>query len=261
MSNQICRAELLREKFRKHELVVGGHVFFTDAEITEQLGDHGYEFVWIDAEHSAFDLNCILGHIIAAAAAGTASFVRVAWNDPVRIKPVLEMGPDGLILPMVCTREEAEDAVRSCSYPPKGVRGFGPRRANRYNEMDTLDFLEQAERSFLRILQIEHQRAVENLEEILQVEGIDLLIVGPNDLSASYGLLGHTRDPRMMPVYDEIAAKCKAAGKPFGVSLGPADRDSIRDWVRRGASAVGCADDVSFISMGCKDTLEFVRSL
>lgn len=261
MEKKICKAERFREKFKNHQLIVGGHVFYTDPEITEQLGDHGFEFVWIDAEHSAFDLQCILGHIMAAASADTASIVRVAWNDPVRIKPVLEMGPDGLILPMVCTREEAEDAVRSCTYPPRGVRGFGPRRANRYGDMDTLEYLEQADRSFLRILQIEHQKAVENLDEILEVEGIDLLIVGPNDLSASYGLLGHTRDPRMMPVYDEIAAKCKAAGMPFGVSLGAADRESMRDWINRGVNLIGCGDDISYISMGSRDTMEFIHSL
>lgn len=261
MMEKVCRAERLRARFRNHELVVGGHVFYTDPEITEQLGAHGFEFVWIDAEHSAFDLQCILAHIMAAASADTASIVRVAWNDPVRIKPVLEMGPDGLILPMVCTREEAEAAVRSCTYPPRGVRGFGPRRANWYGAMDTPEYLEQADRSFLRILQIEHQTAVEHLDEILQVEGIDLLVVGPNDLSASYGLLGHTRDARMMPVYDEIAAKCRAADMPFGVSLGASDRASMADWIRRGVCFLGCGDDISYISMGCRATMEFLRSL
>ena len=102
---------------------------------------------------------------------------------------------------------------------------------------------------------------MENLDEILEVEGIDLLIVGPNDLSASYGLLGHTRDPRMMPVYDEIAAKCKAAGMPFGVSLGAADRESMRDWINRGVNLIGCGDDISYISMGSRDTMEFIHSL
>ena len=261
MGNKICRAEQLRRKFHNHELVVGGHVFYADSEITEQLGNHGFEFVWIDAEHSALDLKCVLSHIMAAAAADTASIVRVAWNDPVRIKPVLEMGPDGIILPMVCTKEEAESAVRSCTYPPRGIRGFGPRRANQYGAMDTITYLENADRSFLRILQIEHRDAVENLDEILTVEGIDLLVVGPNDLSASYGLLGHTRDPRMMPIYDEIARKCRAAGIPFGVSVGAGDRESMKEWIRRGVSFLGCGDDISYISMGCRQTLAYLNTI
>ena len=242
-------AERLRERLRSDRPVIGGHVFFTDPEITELLGYHGFEAVWIDAEHSAFDLNTILGHIMACASSGTASLVRVAWNDPVRIKPVLEMGPDGIILPMVCTAQEAL----------KGVRGFGPRRANRYGALDNSEYLAQAEKSFLRILQIEHRDAIDNLDEILAVEGIDLLICGPNDLSASYGHLCDTRNPEMFPIYDRFAEKCKAAGKPFGVSLGAGDRESMVDWFHRGANFIGCGDDIAYMSLGCRATFDFLR--
>lgn len=256
---RVPMAEQLRERLRSDRPVIGGHVFFTDPEISELLGYHGFEAVWIDAEHSAFDLNTILGHITACASAGTASLVRVAWNDPVRIKPILEMGPDGIILPMVCTAREARDAVRACTYPLKGVRGFGPRRANRYGALENGEYLENAEKSFLRILQIEHRDAIENLDDILAVEGIDLLICGPNDLSASYGHLCDTRNPEMFPIYDRFAEKCKAAGKPFGVSLGAGDRASIEDWARRGANFIGCGDDISYMSMGCHATFDFLR--
>jgi len=256
---QALLAQQLREKFRNGETVIGGHVFFTDPEITELLGYHGFEAIWIDAEHSAFDLNTILGHIMACASSGTASLVRVAWNDPVRIKPVLEMGPDGIILPMVCTAEEARQAVRSCTYPLKGVRGFGPRRANQYGALSNQEYLENAEKSFLRILQIEHKDAIENLDEILAVEGIDLLICGPNDLSASYGHLCDTRNPEMFPIYDLFAEKCKAAGKPFGVSLGAGDKVTMVEWFKRGASFIGCGDDIAYMSLGCKATFDFLK--
>ncbi len=256
---RVPMAERLRERLRSGRPVIGGHVFFTDPEISELLGYHGFEAVWIDAEHSAFDLNTILGHITACASAGTASLVRVAWNDPVRIKPILEMGPDGIILPMVCTAQEARDAVRACTYPLKGVRGFGPRRANRYGALENDEYLENAERSFLRILQIEHRDAIENLDDILTVEGIDLLICGPNDLSASYGHLCDTRNPEMFPIYDRFAEKCKAAGKSFGVSLGAGDRASIADWARRGANFIGCGDDIAYMDLGCRATFDFLR--
>jgi len=257
---QALLAEKLREKFRRGETVIGGHVFFTDPEITELQGYHGFEVIWIDAEHSAFDLNTILGHIMACASSGCASLVRVAWNDPVRIKPVLEMGPDGIMLPMVCTAEEAREAVRSCTYPLKGVRGFGPRRANQYGALESGEYLENAEKSFLRVLQIEHKKAIENLDEILQVEGIDLLICGPNDLSASYGHLCDTHNPEMTPIYDLFAEKCKAAGMPFGVSVGAADKRGIQEWFARGANFIGCGDDISYMSMGCKATFDFLKA-
>ncbi len=254
-------AAALREKLARGELIIGGHVFLTDPEVTESLGMHGFEFVWIDAEHSAFDKGEILAHVVAAAAANTASFVRVPWNDPVLVKPVLEMGPDGIILPMVSSAEEARAAVAACRYPPAGVRGFGPRRANAYGAIDTKEYLAHADERLLKIMQIEHVRAVENLEEILAVAGVDLIIVGPNDLSASAGHLGDTRHPEVIALYDEIERTAKRMHKPFGVSLGAGDRESIEDWVRRGVALIGCGDDLSYLSMGSKATLSFVRTL
>ncbi len=256
----MCQAEKIRGVLRAGGLIIGGHTFLKDPAITEMLGFHGYEFVWIDGEHGAYSLETLQLHVAAADAAGTASFIRVAWNDPVLIKPVLDMGPDGLIAPMICTEEEARAFVRACSYPPDGIRGFGPRRACRYGAIDTPTYLKEAPARMLRIPQIEHIDAVRNLAAIIAVPGIDLIIVGPNDLSASMGHLGDTRHPDMMSIYDEIAAVCTRAGMPFGVSLGPTDMASVQDWKRRGVSLIGCGDDISFISLSARSTIAAVRS-
>ena len=126
---------------------------------------------------------------------------------------------DGELAALYGSAREARDAVACCTYPPRGIRGFGPRRAQKYGALDIEDYLAQSDESLLRILQIEHVDAVSDLDEIARVEGIDLLVVGPNDLSASYGLLGRTRDPEMMKIYDHIADVCKKCRMPFGVSL------------------------------------------
>ena len=259
MNPSMTKAGKIMEKLRRREVVLGGHAFFSDPQITESMGAHGYDFIWIDGEHSAFHLGTILGHIMAAASAGAATLVRVAWNDPVLVKPILEMGPDGVILPMVSSPEEAERAVEACSYPPRGVRGFGPRRACGYGAVDTAEYLKDVDDSFLRIVQIEHIKAVDALEEILQVPGVDLIMVGPNDLSASVGCIGQTRHSDALCQFDRIAEICARTHKPFGVSLGISDRDSIRDWIKRGATMIGCGDDVGFISRGCRETLEFLN--
>lgn len=257
----MTRAEMLRDKLQKGELIVGAHAFLTDPEVTESLGHHGFEFVWIDGEHSAFDKVTLLGHIMAASSAGTASLVRVAWNDPVLIKPVVEMGPDGIILPMVASADEARAAVAACEYPPVGIRGFGPRRANRYGAMDTEEYLAHASRRLLKIVQIEHADAVARLEDILSVPGIDLIVVGPNDLSGSIGHLGQTRHPDVLKLYDEIERTCKRMGKPFGVSLGAGDKVAIEDWIRRGVTFLGCGDDLGYISSGSRQTLAYIDEL
>lgn len=256
----LCKAQQIREKMKRGEAVIGAHTFYLDPSITEALGLHGFAFVWIDGEHSAFDKASMLSHIIAATAADTASIVRIPWNDPVLVKPILEMGPDGILFPMVCTAEEAEKAVAACMYPPKGIRGFGPRRANRYGAASNEEFLAHPEESFLRIVQIEHVDAVRNLREILDVEGIDFPLVGPNDLSASIGRLGDTKHPEVRALCGEIVEICKERNRPFGVSLGAGDREAIRYWIQKGASFIGCGEDISYISMGCRATMEYVDS-
>lgn len=259
MAETICRAQMIRDKVERRETVVGAHTFYTDPSITEALGYHGFEFVWIDGEHSPFDKASTLSHIIAAASAGTASIVRVPWNDPVLVKPILEMGPDGIIFPMVCTAEEAERAVSACMYPPAGVRGFGPRRANQYGAVSNEVFLDHPEQRFLRIVQIEHVQAVRNLREILSVDGIDFPLVGANDLSASIGRLGDTKHPEVRALCEEIISVCKELDRPFGVSLGAGDHEAIRYWLEKGVSFIGCGDDISYISMGSRATIEFVN--
>ncbi|MCF0133396.1 MAG: 4-hydroxy-3-methylbut-2-en-1-yl diphosphate synthase [Blautia sp.] len=255
------KAELIRQKFRNHELVMGAHVFYNDPAITETFGYMGFDYVWIDGEHCAFDKQSLLNHVVGAYAGGTASLVRVEWNDPVLIKPILEMGIDAILVPMVCTREEAIAFVKACRYPLGGVRGFGPRRSNQYGALSNDVYLENVERSFLRILQIEHAKAVENLEEIIQVEGIDAVIVGPNDLSASYGHLGDVTNPEMQEIYDRIAYICKKGNMPFGVSLGPGNKEFITEWIQRGVSLISCTDDISCINMGSRDMLQFLKSV
>ena len=270
------KAELIREKFKKHELVKGAHVFYNDPAITETFGYMGFDYVWVDGEHCAFDKQALLNHVVGAYAGGTASIVRVEWNDPVLIKPVLEMGPDGIILPMVCTAEEAQKAVEACMYPIScrgnqtvtgeggytynGVRGFGPRRANQYGAISNEEYLKDAHKSFLRIVQIEHKTAVENLREIISTPGLDAIVVGPNDLSASYGYLGDVHNPAMQPVYEAIDAICKEKDFPFGVSIGP-DHAFIEEWIRRGVSLISCADDISSVNLESRDVLGFISTL
>lgn len=253
------KAGFLEKAAKDGRMAIGGHVFLTDPSISEALASFGYDFLWIDAEHGPFDKERLLAHIVAANGAGAAAVVRVAANDPSIIKPVLEMGVDGLIVPMVCTAEEARRAVAACRYPPAGIRGFGPRRANRYGAIPMDEYLAGADRSFLKIVQIEHVEAVRNLGEILAVEGLDAVIIGPNDLSASVGKLGKLRDPEVVSLYDEIVSTCKRAGKPCGVSIGPADRAFIAEWIARGVDFISCGDDISFMALGAAQTIHFIN--
>ena len=249
----------LKKARRGGPAVVGGHVFLTDPSLSEAMAFFGYDFIWIDGEHGAFDKQSLLAHIVAANSGGVAAIVRVTANDPALIKPVLEMGPDGIIVPMVCTAAEAQRAVAACRYPPAGIRGFGPRRANKYGAMNTEDYLVDADASILKIIQIEHIDAVRNLPEILKVEGLDAIIIGPNDLSGSIGKLARLEDPEVSSLYDRIIEEARKAGVPCGASIGPNDKKFIQSWIDRGVDFLSCGDELSFMAAGATDTISFVR--
>jgi 2-keto-3-deoxy-L-rhamnonate aldolase RhmA len=253
------KARAILEALEQHRLVVGGHVFLTDPSISEAMASFGYDFIWIDAEHGPFDKERLLAHVVAANGAGAAAFVRVASNDPAIIKPVLEMGVDGIIVPMVNSRAEAERAVAACRYPPAGVRGFGPRRANRYGRIPMDEYLRGADAGIIKIVQIEQAEAVRALDDILSAEGLDAVIIGPNDLSASIGRLGQLRHPEALALYERILRGCGLRQKPCGVSIGPGDLDWIAYWLDLGVDFIACGDDISFLSDGAARAIGFIK--
>ena len=254
------KAQEILRKVRSGELVVGAHVFFAHYEITEASA--GWD-------------TTLCGSMASIPPSIGRRFCRTLLQ-PIQAAPHPLSGclerpnPDQTDLgngagwdypSMIYTAEQARQAVAACTYPPEGIRGFGPRRANRYGTMDTEEYLAQVNQSFLRIMQIEHYQGVEDLEEIMAVPGVDVIMVGPNDLSASLGLLGQTRHPKVMKYFDLLAEKCLKANKPFGVSLCASDEASIRDWIDRGVNLIGCADDLGLVRTGGQQTLAFVQEL
>lgn len=232
MNSQLLR---IRGKISRGELVVGTAISLNDPVVSEILGSCGFDFLWIEGEHSKLDKGDIDLHIMAAGKHDVAPFVRVAWNDPVLAKPMLDIGAAAIIFPFIKTEDEAELAVKSCRYPPRGIRGFGPTRAIKYGLVDNEEYLKFSEKEPWIILQIEHVDAVNNLEKILKVDGVDSIVVGPMDLSASIGLLGQTNHPEVLKLIDRIAVKCLEAKIPFGASIGFNEKN-ITDWIKRGVS-------------------------
>jgi len=258
--SEMNQAEIIRKKLNEKKAVFGTHVGLGDPIITEIFGQAGYDFIWIDMEHTALGKPEVLGHLLAARSAGTAAIVRVPWNDPVLVKPILDIGADGIVIPFIRSLEEAKLAISSYLYPPKGIRGFGPGRAADYGGYSALEYVEKAESSIFKFLQIEHIDAVNCLEDIVKIDGLDALIVGPMDLSGSLGKLGRTRDPEVLAALDRIADVALTANIPFGFSFGYVEQDII-DWIRRGATIFSIAGDGSYLANGAADNLRDVKKL
>lgn len=247
----------LRKKL-KDGSAIGGHVFFGDPAISEALAIYGYSFVWIDAEHAAFDRPLIQNHVISANAGGAAAVVRVPGWSMETVKPVLEMGVDGIIIPQTKGYEDAKAALAECLYPPRGVRGFGPRRSIEYNNLDVREYSKHADENIVRIIQIEHYKAIEELEQTLTLDGLDALVFGPNDLASSMGLIGQADHPDVFVLIKKAITLAKNAGIPIGVSMGP-NLQAIDTWAALGIDYFSCGDDISFLHQGAKATIQAIQ--
>lgn len=242
---QINNLENFKATIASGKTALGAVITLSDLAVSECAADCGVDFLWIDAEHGPHTLETLKGHITACRGTGCAPFVRVCSNDPGVLKPVLDLAPAGVIIPMVNSAEEAARAVAACRYPPQGIRGCGVRRGIRYGAVDLFEYLKQSESEPLIIIQIEHIDAVKNLDEILKVPGVDCICVGPNDLSGSMGILCQTEDETLNKVIDEICYKTKKAGKMLGTASAPLTR-----WQARGVDWIAMSSDWGCMAQG-----------
>jgi 2-keto-3-deoxy-L-rhamnonate aldolase RhmA len=252
---------MLHEKLKQRIPALGTHISLNDSAITELIGNLGFDYLWIDTEHTAIDLYCLQQHLIAARAAGVSAIVRVPWNDSVRAKPILEMGPDGIVFPMVNSYEEAQKAVEACMYPPKGVRGFGPRRAIQFGNVNIEDYLAQVDGSLLKFVQVEHIDAVRDLDRILTIAEIDGLVIGPRDLAASMGKIGKWDDPEVSAAIQSVIDRARRAGKPIGVSYGACAYEDILRWRERGVDMISIAADTDLLLQGAKQLFDQMKKI
>jgi 2-dehydro-3-deoxyglucarate aldolase/4-hydroxy-2-oxoheptanedioate aldolase len=229
------------------KISIGSVVTMSDLIVSELAGDCGMDFVWIDAEHAPHTIQDVQRHLIALRGTGCAGLVRVRADDPMLIKPYLDIAPDGIIVPMVNTPEQAEMAVAACRYPKTGIRGCGVRRSVRYGAEDFFDYAAYSEKWPLVICQIEHIEAVKNLDAILKVPGVDSFCIGPCDLSGSMGILNRCDDPELNKVIDEVAFKIKKAGKWLGTAAGDFPR-----WKERGVDWFAGVSDWGAMAAGIR---------
>ena len=255
----INNVERFRERMRAGEICVGCGVSVTDPLVSEVLAEAGNDFIWIEMEHSHMDLPAAMGHIMALRGTQAAPIVRVPWNDAVRIKPILDMAPAGIVVPMVRSGEEAQKAVEACRYPPRGIRGFGPTR-NMYGMNSMAEYLEVADEQIMVFVQIEHVDAVADLDAILATDGLDGIILGRNDLSGSMGKLGQHDDPELLEAIDTVFAKARESDLFLGVSIGY-DPDTVREWRGKGVHFFDLVGDMGHVAEGAGRVAEAMHAL
>jgi 4-hydroxy-2-oxoheptanedioate aldolase len=243
----------LRTRLHNDAPLIAAFVETPHRAVAQVLGAIGYDVLIPDGEHAAFSPRDIEEVIVGADLAGVPSLVRVPSTAPSTIGHALDSGAAGVLVPLVNTAEAAHTAAQLSRYPPDGRRGAGPGRATLYG-LRREEAIANAREETVVAIQIETQAAVENLDEILEVDGVDLVFVGPNDLSHS---LGRPPEDELRAVIDEVLAKAKAAGRLTGI-LAPTPE------LRARYRAAGCAllvtgTDLGALAAGGKAILKGAR--
>ena len=240
------------------EPCLGTAITFSDPTVTEALCNV-LDFVWIETEHNPLSLEAVQGHIMATKSYPTTAIVRVRWNDPVLVKPMLDMGAEGIIVPMVRTADDVRQVVASCLYPPHGIRGFGPRRPTNYGRMNSEEYCRLANESIMPIVMIEQQKAVANIDEILAVPGLKGIAIGPNDLANSMGHTGRPDRPAVVEAIQTVIDKSRDAGIYVGIGA-PEDFDVLTGWFDRGIQWSLMGNDYSLLLKRADETATHVRN-
>jgi 2-keto-3-deoxy-L-rhamnonate aldolase RhmA len=233
----------LKKKWAAGEPSPGMWIRLTDPTVVDLIGDVEFDWVLFDAEHVAFDFQTIQTLFIALKGTPTVPMVRVPWNDFVFIKRILDIGAAGVLVPHIKTADEARAAVAACKYPPLGIRGTGPRRPGRYGRLEQ-EHIAVANEQTIVMAMIETAEAVQNIDDILAVAGLNAIVFGPVDLATSLGFLGDWQHPQVQQAIETVIDAAKTRRMPFGAGRA---LDDPTEWLELGAQILIVGDDEWFI--------------
>ena len=239
----------LKENKVKRVLQAGGKTFggwcaLNSSMAAEMMAHAGFDWLIIDNEHSIIDLSTTFHMLQAVDATDTLPFVRVPWNDVVYIKKILDAGAYGILVPYVNSVEECENAVSYAKYPTRGIRGVAGPRATGYGRYSA-DYYQRANDELIVMCQVETAQAVDACADMCDVDGLDLIFVGPADLSASMGHLGDLGHPEVRKAIRHVIDTCRAKGKAVGtVSTSVAQ---ARERFEDGFNLVSVSNDTGYL--------------
>jgi 4-hydroxy-2-oxoheptanedioate aldolase len=255
----VYRKNSLKQRLANGENVLGCWSFLGDPQVVEILSLAGFDYLILDQEHGLGDPTTLPAQLHAMSATPTVGVVRVPWNDHVYLKRVLDAGAEAVLIPSIDTAEEARAAVAACLYPTRGRRGTAASsvRASSYGMAP--DYVATCAENLLIACQIESAKAVENIDEILAVDGIDLIFIGPFDLSATIGQMGNLKHPEVARLIERAEERILAAARPMGTVPHPGC--TWKDMFARGYQFVNAASDVARLRDGSLVDVREFRTL
>ena len=223
----------------------------------EVVASSGFDWVLVDMEHSPNDISSVLSQLQVFAAYSTTAIVRPQWNDPVMVKRLLDIGANGLLFPMIQMVEEAEKAVASTRYPPRGIRGVsGSTRANAFGRVN--NYFDEIENQTSIIVQIETLCAIEQAQRIAKVDGVHGVFFGPADIAADIGKVGKPMDEEVWKIIRPAARRLIDQGVAVGTLV--FDPEFAVQLLNEGFTFVACGSDTNLLSKGADSLLKTVKA-
>jgi 2-keto-3-deoxy-L-rhamnonate aldolase RhmA len=248
---------VLKHRLRGGERVFGTWITIGHPEITEILSLLKFDWFLLDSEHAPLTFDAVQS-LLQTTSQSITPIVRVLANELPYFKQALDVGAQGVMVPMVESADEAEKAVKNSKYPPRGVRGTGARRATVYYR-DTAEYLKTVNNEAMLIVQIETTKAVANFEEIVKTDGVDAWFIGPNDLAASLGHLGNPGAEVVKETFRSVAKLGEKLDVPGGIlAFTPSQ---VKEYMEMGYRLLAVGSDVRFLMDGADSMLKACRTL
>ena len=251
----------LKEKIQSGELTIGSWITLGNTGIAEILANAGYDWLVVDLEHTTISLEQAGELIRTIELSGVPSLVRLTSNDENQIKRVMDAGATGVVVPMVKNVEDAKSAVAAIHYPPLGNRGVGLARAQKYGNafQEYLKWQSDANDGPVVVVQIEHIDAVNNLKNILSVEGVDAFIIGPYDLSCSMGIPGEFNNPKFKQVIESIISISNEMNAVSGLHVVEPDLLKLDEAIKIGHKFIAYSVDIRMLAVMAKSGVDRIK--
>ena len=253
----------VKEKLARDEVVASMTVRLTaSVEIARIAHTAGFDTFYVDMQHSSLSLESCGQICVAGLQVGIAPFVRVAANTPEHISRVLDAGALGVIAPNIQSAQEAQEVVRAAKFSPLGERSNAGNLVHlQYRSFPATEIHAALNEATMIIVQIESAAALANVDEIMAVEGIDMALIGLNDLLAAWGIPGEFDHPRVREAYAKTIAACRSRGKHCGVGGLASRPDLVGEFVKMGARYVSTGTDLAFLLGACASRAKQVRDI
>ena len=253
------RKNKLKELFKAGKPIINSWLAVPSSFSAEVMANQGWDSLTIDMQHGLIDYPNAVSMLQAISTTETTPMARVNWNEPGQIMKILDAGCYGVICPMVSNREEAENFVQACQYPPKGYRSFGPIRASIYGGVD---YVKHADQEILKLAMIETKEALEKLDEILDTPNLDGIYIGPADLSLAVGEEPGFDRPENTKAYKEILRILDGAKKRnLLAGLHNGTSEYAQKMINKGFNLVTVGSDSRYIAAGAKSDIEKLKGI